>query len=140
MNFPAPDQVAGWNAQPPAARRGKTPVVVLAVLAAVFAITAGVFTVFYFGAQAEVDRVAAEQADKDAGIKTATDRLEQAEVDLKDANTTLSEAKDRNTSLTDERDQLALCTEAAGKYIDSKPDTAERDKWFDQMYEHCRDV
>ena len=147
MTFPGPDQVAGWGAQPPAptpapapAQRGKAPVVVLAVLAALLAITAGVFTVFYFGAQAEVDRVAAAQADKDAGVKTVTERLDQAEADAESANGKLSEEKTRNTSLTSERDQLELCTEAASKYIDSEPDTPERDKWFDEMYEHCRDI
>ena len=143
MNFPGPDQVAGWGApqQPPVPpKRGKTPVVVLAVLAAVFAVTAGVFTVFYFGAQADVDRVAAEQVDREAGLKTVGDRLAQAEADAKEADDKLAEVKSRNSSLSTERDKLALCTEAASRYLATKTGTPERDRWFDKMYRNCRTV
>lgn len=143
MNFPGPDQVAGWGApqQPPAQpKRGKAPVVVLAVLAAVFAITAGLFTVMYFGAQSEVDRAAAEQIDREAGLKTVGDRLRQAEDDAKAAADKLGDVRGRNSSLKSERDKLDSCTEAAGRYLDTKPDTPERDEWFDKMYDRCRSI
>ncbi|GGS51784.1 hypothetical protein [Actinokineospora fastidiosa] len=145
MSFPGPDQVAGWgaaqqpSAQPPQAR-SKAPVVVLAVLAALFAIAAGVFTVFYFGEKAESDRVAAAVADKEREVAAAKDGLGDAEEQARAALDELESQEGKLSSLETEKDEVAACTAAAKRYVDAPEDLPEPelDKLFDTMYEACR--
>jgi uncharacterized protein HemX len=133
-----------WSAQPPApqqqAPRSKTPVITLAVLAVLVAVAAGMFTVFYFNAQSETDRLTSAQTTAEADLSRASDRLEQAEAKAEAAQGDLTKAKSRTSSLESERDDLATCTDAAGRYLDTKPDTPQRDEWFKKMLERCRDL
>ncbi|MGW5052131.1 hypothetical protein [Actinokineospora sp. NPDC004072] len=146
MSFPGPEQVAGWGgaqqqpAQQQPAAKGKTPVVVLAVLAALLAITAGVFTVLYFGEQAEADRAAAAVVEKEREVEQAKDGLESAEQQARAAVDDLDAQEDRKSTLESEREEVASCTAAAKKYVDAPSGTAEAemDKLFDAMYEACR--
>lgn len=143
MSFPGPEQVAGWGApqQPPPAppaKKSKAPVIALAVVAALLAVTAGVFTALYFGQQSEADRFATERVEKQKEVDAAGGDLKKAEDAAKSATDELEGHQSRLSSLKSEERRIKTCTEAARGYLRADRGTPESDKWFDKMYANCR--
>ena len=137
QSWPTPQQPAPQQQPAP---RGKTLAITLGALAAAAVVATTLFTIFYLNAQSETDRLTTAHSTAEADLTRATDRLDRAEADAEAAQGELTKAKSRTSSLESERDDLTTCTDAAGRYLDTKPDTPQRDEWFKKMLERCRDV
>jgi hypothetical protein len=118
--------------QPQPATPSRAPIVVLTVMATVFALATAVFTFLYLGERADRDAAAATRADRErvlADVRGRQDELDRA----------LGTNRTRETALTTDNNLLTTCVEAAKQYFDLPPgqQSPERSRVFRVMYDVC---
>jgi hypothetical protein len=119
---------------PPPAPPSRAPIVALTVLAAVFALVAGLFTVLHLGERADRDAIAATRADQERRLADVAGK--QDEVDA-----TLETNRSRESTLSTEHDLLTRCVEAAKGYFALPPErTPESSRLFRIMYDICPQI
>lgn len=118
----------------PPAPAGRAPIVALTVLAAVFALVTGLFTVLYLGERADRDAIAATRADQERSLADVTGKQDAADA-------TLATNRSRESALSSEHDLLTRCVEAAKGYFDLPPgQSPESSRLFRVMYDVCPQI
>lgn len=126
-------------APPPVAPRGKTGLIVLSVLAAVFLATAGVFGVLYSDALGRNDRLSAQLAEKEKEVTDSGKKLEDARDEASKAKDAAQVAETGRKRAEDDGATMVKCRNAARSLREAvfAQDEGRADKAFLDVVATC---